>query len=113
MRDKLACLTFVDYRVQPVLDTLDGWLGRLPKRGPIRGALFNEGFGLMLLVSDPQRLSDHGAGLLALHDLLPATPAATTLDDLDDAPAEELSLALDVAAPPAAAHPVATQDFYF
>lgn len=113
VRDKLACLTFVDYRVQPVLDTLDGWLGRLPKRGPIRGALFNEGFGLMLLVSDPQRLSDHGAGLLALHDLLPATPAATTLDDLDDAPAEELSLALDVAAPPAAAHPVATQDFYF
>jgi hypothetical protein len=113
VRDKLTCLTFVDCRVQPVLDTLDGWLGRLPKRGPIRGALFNEGFGLMLLVSDPKRLSNHGAGLLALHDLLPATLAETTLDDLDDATAEELSLALDVDAPPPAAHPVAIQDFYF
>jgi hypothetical protein len=33
---------------------------------------FNEGFGLMLLVSDPQRMSDHGAGILALQDLIPA-----------------------------------------
>jgi hypothetical protein len=39
--------------------------------------------------------------------------AETTLDDLDDATAEELSLALDVDAPPPAAHPVAIQDFYF
>ena len=50
---------------------------------------------------------------LALHDLLPVTPAETTLDDLDDTTAEELSLALDVDAPPPAAHPVASQDFYF
>jgi hypothetical protein len=115
VRDKLACLTFVDYRVQPVLDTLDGWLDRLPTRGPIRGALFNEGFGLMLLVSDPQRLSDHGAGLLALHDLLPATAASATPDAAGEPAAGDLVLALDaeLAVPPPASRPAAAQDFYF
>jgi hypothetical protein len=46
---------------------------------------------------------------LALHDLLPVTPAETTLDD---APAEALALALDVVVLPTA-HPVVSQDFYF
>jgi hypothetical protein len=71
IREKLGCLTFVDYRVQPVLDSLEDWLARVPGKGPVTGALFNEGFGLMLLVSDPQRMSDHGAGILALQDLIP------------------------------------------
>ena len=55
IREKLGCLAFVDYRVQPVLDSLTDWLARVPAKGPVSGALFNEGFGLMLLVSDPQR----------------------------------------------------------
>ena len=54
IREKLGCLAFVDYRVQPVLDSLEDWLARVPTTGPVTGALFNEGFGLMLLVSDPQ-----------------------------------------------------------
>jgi len=69
--EKLGCLAFVDYRVQPVLDSLADWLSRVPDKGPVTGALFNEGFGLMLLVSDPRRMSDHGAGILALQDLIP------------------------------------------
>ena len=43
----------------------------MPARGAVTGALFNEGFGLMLLVSDPRKMSDHGAGILALKDLIP------------------------------------------
>jgi hypothetical protein len=71
IREKLGCLAFVDYRVQPVLESLTDWLARVPSRGPVTGALFNEGFGLMLLVSDPRKMSDHGAGILALKDLTP------------------------------------------
>jgi len=74
VRDKLACL---DVRRLPRAARARH-ARRLARPAaearPIRGALFNEGFGLMLLVSDSQRLSDHGAGLLALRDLLPATP---------------------------------------
>jgi hypothetical protein len=71
IREKLGCLAFVDYRVQPVLESLEDWLARVPGKGPVTGALFNEGFGLMLLVSDPRKMSDHGAGILALQDLIP------------------------------------------
>ncbi len=76
IREKLGCLAFVDYRVQPVLDSLEDWLARVPTKGSIAGALFNEGFGLMLLVSDPQRMSDHGAGILALQELIPSPAEA-------------------------------------
>jgi len=76
VREKLACLAFVDYRVQPVLDTLDGWLARLPRSGPIGGALFTEGLAVALLVSDGERMRRHGAGVLALAELAPASPPA-------------------------------------
>mgnify|MGYP001827910756 CR=1 FL=1 len=80
IREKLACLAFVDYRVQPVLDSLDEWLARVPAKGPVEGTLFSEGFGLMLLVSDPGRMSDHGAGLLALQELIPAAETEPAAD---------------------------------
>jgi len=87
IREKLGCLAFVDYRVQPVLDSLEDWLARVPTTGPVTGALFNEGFGLMLLVSDPQRMSDHGAGILALQELIPdraEQPTAVENQEDDD-----------------------------
>ena len=62
IREKLACLSFVDPRIQPVVDSLDDWLARLPLTAPIAGALFNEGMGLALLLSDPERMARHGAG---------------------------------------------------
>jgi hypothetical protein len=82
IREKLGCLAFVDCRVQPVLDSLEDWLARVPTTGSVTGALFNEGFGLMLLVCDPQRMSDHGAGILALQELIPSL--AETLDEGED-----------------------------
>jgi hypothetical protein len=83
IREKLGCLAFVDYRVQPVLESLTDWLARVPAKGAVSGALFNEGFGLMLLVSDPQKMSDHGAGILALKDLIPE-PTAMPDEESDD-----------------------------
>ncbi|WP_295542263.1 DUF3150 domain-containing protein [uncultured Thiohalocapsa sp.] len=65
IRDKLACLSFVDGRIQPVVDSIEDWLGRLPLTAPITGALFNEGMGLALLLSDAERMAQHGAGQLA------------------------------------------------
>jgi hypothetical protein len=66
IREKLACLSFVDPRIQPVVDSLDDWLARLPEDGPIAGALFNEGMGLALLLGDAERMSRHGAGQWAI-----------------------------------------------
>ncbi len=62
IREKLACLSFVDIRIQPVVDTLDGWFSRLPGDGPIEGPIFNEGMGLALLLSDTRKMARHGAG---------------------------------------------------
>lgn len=66
IREKLGCLSFIDARIQPVVDTIDDWLERLPKTGPIAGAIFNEGMGLALLLGDPQRMARHGAGQLSI-----------------------------------------------
>ncbi|AFL72636.1 Protein of unknown function (DUF3150) [Thiocystis violascens DSM 198] len=69
IREKLACLSFLDERIQPVVDAIDDWVGRLPMAAPITGGLFNEGMGLALLLSDPHRLARHGAGQWSLqHD---------------------------------------------
>jgi hypothetical protein len=65
IREKLACLSFVDRRIQPVVDTLDDWFARLPD-GPIEGPIFNEGMGLALLLSDAERMARHGAGQWAV-----------------------------------------------
>jgi hypothetical protein len=62
IRDKLACLSFIDERIQPIVDSIDDWLSRLPLTAPITGAIFNEGMGLALLLSDPSRMARHGAG---------------------------------------------------
>ena len=68
IREKLACLSFIDARIQPVVDAIDDWLGRLPKTGPITGGIFNEGMGLALLLSDPERMARHGAGQTAVRN---------------------------------------------
>ena len=65
VRDKLAVLSFVDPRIPPVLEPLEGYLRRVPRSGPISGDLFREGFGLWLLLRDEDRLARHGAGILA------------------------------------------------
>ena len=66
IRDKLTCLSFIDPRIQPVVDTIDDWVSRVPTTGPIEGGIFNEGLGLALLLSEAERMARHGAGQLAI-----------------------------------------------
>lgn len=65
IQEKLAVLSFIDPRIQPILELVEGFLSRVPRRGSISGALFQEGFGLWLLLCDEARLARHGAGRLA------------------------------------------------
>ncbi len=97
IQEKLAVLSFVDPRIQPILALVEGFLSRVPRRGPISGALFQEGFGLWLLLCDEARLARHGAGRLAgdvesevetpdadPDDDRAGGPCATAHRDLDD-----------------------------
>jgi hypothetical protein len=68
IREKLACLSFIDRRIQPVVDAIDDWTSRLPKTGPIAAGIFNEGMGLALLLADPDRMARHGAGQMAVRN---------------------------------------------
>ena len=81
IREKLACLSFIDPRIQPVVDAIEDWTGRLPRTGPIEGALFNEGMGLALLLSDPERMARHGAGQL---EGISSTSPVELEDDTED-----------------------------
>jgi hypothetical protein len=69
IREKLDCLSFVDQRIQPVVDTIDDWFRRLPEKGPIAGGIFNEGWALATILGDPDKLARHGAGQLALRQV--------------------------------------------
>jgi hypothetical protein len=84
IREKLACLSFVDPRIQPVVDTIDDWAARLPLEGPIEGAMFNEGYGLAMLLGDAQRLALHSAGQMAVQQGL--TPTGRDEPSVPDAP---------------------------
>jgi len=69
--DKLNALSFVDYRIDPVVRSIRGWLKRLPDAGPIQGGLFLEGWALMRLVCDAGAMARHGEGVLGLDELMP------------------------------------------
>ena len=82
VRDKLAVLSFVDPRIPPVLEPLEGYLRRVPCSGSITGDLFREGFGLWLLLRDEDRLARHGAGILAGEaGELPTEPLKTASEE--------------------------------
>ncbi|MBK1618591.1 hypothetical protein CKO42_09095 [Lamprobacter modestohalophilus] len=84
VREKLACLSFIDGRIQPVVDSLDDWLQRLPVSAPIEGALFNEGLGLALLLSDAERMARHGGGQLTRTRTRTRVPAQRRSDQQRD-----------------------------
>jgi len=90
IRDKLACLSFVDPRIQPVVDSIDDWVDRLPATAPIEGAVFTEGMGLALLLADAERMARHGAGQLAIQQ--GDTPAATDTPEPEEPAPEQLAL---------------------
>ncbi len=95
IREKLACLSFLDARIAPIVSTLDDWTRRLPETGAIEGPIFNEGMGLALLLSDSSLMSLHGGGQLTLSvattEALASTVDSQLLDSFtndDDADAD-------------------------
>ncbi len=64
MRDKLDGLGFLDYRVAPVVSTIDELLERIPNTGPIEGSLLQAILATAMLLADPDKTRRHGEGLL-------------------------------------------------
>ena len=64
IRDKLDGLGFLDYRVAPVVTTIDDLLARIPDRGAIEGSLLQEILATAMLLADPDKTRRHGEGLL-------------------------------------------------
>jgi len=75
MRDKLDSLGFLDHRCMPVVDEIDKVLASTPKNGPYNGAVYHSLFSLGLLLSDPEKIKQHGSGL--------SLPQPTVADDSD------------------------------
>ncbi len=73
MRDKLDSLGFLDHRCMPVVDEIDKVLASTPKNGPYNGAVYHSLFSLGLLLSDPEKIKQHGSGL--------SLPQPTVADD--------------------------------
>lgn len=65
MRDKLDGLGFLDYRVAPIVSTIDSLLGRIPDKGAIEGSVLQEILATAMLLADPDKTRRHGEGLLA------------------------------------------------
>ena len=98
IREKLDCLSFVDPRIQPIVDSIDDWFRRLPVKGPITGGIFNEGWTLASILGDPDKLARHGAGQLAIRRGLVAPEEDETQTEAQQAPvdAEPESIAATV-----------------
>jgi hypothetical protein len=79
MRDKLDGLAFLDHRVQPMVQAIDQLRPRLPKTGPITGALYHELMATILILADPEKMRLYGEGQLAIDQLLPPAQSATSL----------------------------------
>ena len=69
MRDKLDGLGFLDYRVAPVVNTIDDLLARIPDKGAIAGGILQEILATAMLLADPDKTRRHGEGLLATASL--------------------------------------------
>lgn len=74
MRDKLDGLSFLDHRVQPTVTAMDDLFVRLPRTGPITGALFHELMATILILADPDKMKRHGEGQLDIRHVLPTQP---------------------------------------
>ncbi|MFI3122147.1 MAG: DUF3150 domain-containing protein, partial [Methylococcaceae bacterium] len=63
-------LSFLDYRVAPVVQTIDELLNRIPGKGAIEGGILQEILATALLLADPDKMRRHGSGLLTIQSLV-------------------------------------------
>jgi Protein of unknown function (DUF3150) len=90
MRDKLDGLGFLDYRVAPVVSTIDDLLMRIPTKGAIEGPILQEILATAMLLADSDKTRRHGEGLLAMHSMAMAVDDES--DDLPESALEPSSL---------------------
>jgi hypothetical protein len=60
IREKLAGLAFLDPAIAPLVTSIDEVLGATPKRGKIDGASLAALRGVVMLLTDPARMREHG-----------------------------------------------------
>ncbi|WP_230611265.1 DUF3150 domain-containing protein, partial [Vibrio cholerae] len=88
LRDKLDGLSFLDHRVQPMVEAMDNLFVRLPKTGPVTDNLYHELMATILILSDPDKMRMHGEGQLDIRQLMPkpepkpAQPVSAQADNL-------------------------------
>jgi hypothetical protein len=87
IRAKLEGLSFLDHRVQPIVDMLDDGLSRIPLQGGLQSWHMGWLVAVMALLSDPEKIKQYGDGLLGSWDPWKATAAV----DPDDPPAAQES----------------------
>jgi len=92
IRDKLDGLSFLDYRVAPVITTIDDLLGKIPNRGTIEGSLLQEILATAMLLSDPDKTRRHGEGLLTAQVPAIRTDADTHVDVDDEVSVDQSEL---------------------
>ena len=90
MRDKLDGLGFLDYRVAPVVSTIDDLLMRIPTKGAIEGPILQEILATAMLLADSDKTRRHGEGLLAMHSMAMAVEDVS--DDLTESTLEPSNL---------------------
>jgi len=86
MRDKLDGLSFLDYRVAPVIGTIDALLARIPGKGAITGSILQEILATAMLLADPDKTRRHGEGLLAEQSHVMEDDGTEAEDDLAETP---------------------------
>jgi hypothetical protein len=86
MRDKLDGLGFLDYRVAPVVSTIDALLARIPDKGAITGSILQEILATAMLLADPDKTRRHGEGLLAEQSHAMDDDGREMEDDLAETP---------------------------
>lgn len=104
MRDKLDGLGFLDYRVAPVVSTIDALLARIPDKGAITGSILQEIIATAMLLADPDKTRRHGEGLLAEQSHVMNDAGTEAEDDLAETPdllaTADQSLPLPLLSPP-------------
>lgn len=117
IRNKMACLSFVDVRLQPIVEAIDDWLRRLPVDTPITGGLFTEGMGLAMLLADSEALARHGAGQWARQQqalALAATREPPSAEpEAEEPEALEEEVTVEFMPPPPVPTPLPVPSFFF
>jgi len=96
MREKLNGLAFVDGRISPVVDLIDSALDACPKTGKFSDGPLREITALVLLLSDTDKMVEHGETALGISQGTGAAPDAAE-PEADETEVVDIADAVDVA----------------